>query len=121
MKKEVKAAKSKTRIVTRTTDSLRPNSARAGKAVKTEKAMRGQAEKISRGEMKQAPLDIAKMSPLQIKRAFHELRVHQIELKMQNEELQRSQYESKSSQERYFNLYNLAPVGYITKQYVLTF
>jgi PAS domain S-box-containing protein len=42
----------------------------------------------------------------------HELRVHQIELKMQNDELLRAQADLSATRERYFDLYNLAPVGY---------
>ena len=48
------------------------------------------------------------------RRLIHELNVHQIELEMQNEELQRTHLELDELQARYFDLYNLAPVGYCT-------
>ncbi|MBM9515181.1 PAS domain-containing protein, partial [Desulfogranum marinum] len=50
-------------------------------------------------------------TPEEIRRLFHELRVHQIELEMQNEELRTAQAQIEARRVRYFDLYDLAPVG----------
>ncbi len=53
-------------------------------------------------------------SKVETERTLHELRVHQIELEMQNEELLRVQVELEALRARYFDLYELAPVSYCT-------
>jgi PAS domain S-box-containing protein len=62
----------------------------------------------------QIPEDVGMQPPEKVQQLLHELRVHQIELEMQNEELRRVQVELDASRARYFDLYNLAPVGYLS-------
>ena len=45
---------------------------------------------------------------------IHELRVHQIELEMQNEEFRRAQNDLEISRSRYADLYDFAPLSYFT-------
>ncbi|MEI6246257.1 MAG: ATP-binding protein [Acidobacteriota bacterium] len=57
---------------------------------------------------------VVAQSPESIAAVLHELRVHQIQLEMQNEEMRKAQAELGALHDRYFDLYDLAPVGYCT-------
>lgn len=54
------------------------------------------------------------MTPEEAQQALHELHVHQIELEMQNEELRVARKQADTALGRYIDLFNTAPVGYVT-------
>jgi len=71
--------------------------------------LRKQAEKL----IQQQP-DFDYEKPDNIMDLIQELRLHQAELEIQNEELQRAQKEVSELHKKYESLYELAPCGYIT-------
>ena len=74
--------------------------------------LRWRAEEIIQKQGGRARKEPPTLSHEEALRLVHELRVHQVELQMQNDELCRAQAELSATRERYFDLYNLAPVGY---------
>jgi PAS domain S-box-containing protein len=76
--------------------------------------LRRRAEAITRETAARAPEHVADQSPEDTRRMLHELHVHQLELEMQNEELRRAGADLDAARARYFDLYDMAPVGYVT-------
>jgi PAS domain S-box-containing protein len=81
------------------------------KKTESPQQLRQRAEELFRAS---ESLIMESTSPEEITQLLHELRVHQIELEMQNEELRCAQADLDASQARYFDLYDLAPAGYMT-------
>ena len=61
-----------------------------------------------------APRDIASMSAKDVHQLVHELQALQIEIETWNEELQRAQRELEAVRNRYVDLYDYSPAGYLT-------
>jgi PAS domain S-box-containing protein len=73
-------------------------------------SLRKIAEEMLRKNPKEEPL----LQTGDVQKIVHELDVHQAELEIQNEEMRHSQMELSDSRDRYEELYDFAPVGYLT-------
>ena len=72
--------------------------------------LRRQAEK----RLLERDVDISDMPLKDINELIHELEVHQIELEMQNQELRQAQQDLEAARDKYTDLYDFAPVGYLS-------
>lgn len=79
--------------------------------ISSARALRIRADEIVRT----AGVIVAKpLSPAAAQQVIHDLRVHQIELELQNEELRRTQDALECARAKYVDLFDRAPVGYLT-------
>ena len=82
------------------------------KSLSSASNLRHQAEKLLKLNMPETGNPQANKNTL---RTLHELKVHKIELELQNAELRQSKDEVENVQEKYTDLYDFAPVGYFTR------
>ena len=79
-----------------------------------EQALRQRAELQAQQSLAENSEIAIPKTPEEVQRTLHELHVHQIELELQNKELRSAQLALEETQARYFNLYDMAPIGYLT-------
>ncbi len=72
--------------------------------------LRRRAEKLLSAHLSEP----AALSPEEVQRLVHDLEVHQIELEMQNRQLREAQEQLEASRDRYADLYDFAPLGYVS-------
>ncbi len=63
-------------------------------------------------DLRDEKLSISKMSEEDVVKTVHELRVHHVELEMQNKELRKAQLDLEESRNKYSDLFDFAPTGY---------
>ncbi len=74
-------------------------------------ALRERAEKTLKNVISKT---IPSLASENVEALVHELRIHQIELQVQNEELRQSRQEAEESRDQYYDLYEASPSPYIT-------
>ena len=74
------------------------------------RTLRDRAEAL----LRERPTDRPTLPTRDVQALIHELSVYQMELEIQNEELRRSQEELAHTRDRFADLYEFAPVGYLT-------
>ena len=69
------------------------------------------AEKLLNSKEKESEISFSEPDKLRI---IHELKVHQIELEMQSEELTRAKEKAEIAEKKYTELYDFSPTGYLS-------
>lgn len=69
--------------------------------------------KLAEEKVKKEDIDISALSEDKIQSIIHNLEVHQVELEMQNAQLQVTQKSLEESKQKYFELFEFSPVGFV--------
>ena len=72
--------------------------------------LRSRAEAVIQEKAIDLP-DVSTLPTKELQELVHELRVHHIELEMQNDELKRVQLELEASRDKFQDLYDFSPIG----------
>ena len=83
------------------------------KGVKNDNGLRSIAETLILKKETVSKGELDRLSHEEISAIVHELKVYQIELEMQNDELRNTQLELENIKAKYFDIYDLAPEGYL--------
>lgn len=81
---------------------------------KEKKAVFKKLQDRAKSILKENPSSLNEIASSDFCELIEKLKIHQIELEMQNEELCSTHARLEESQQKYFELYDLAPVGYVT-------
>jgi PAS domain S-box-containing protein len=65
-------------------------------------------------QVNRCTIDVDLMDVDEVRRVLHELQVHEVELEMQNEELRTTQQELERVKQKYVDLFDYAPIGYVS-------
>jgi PAS domain S-box-containing protein len=76
--------------------------------------LKSRKETIPQEKSAPSPEHLVPMSVEESWKMVNELRANQIEITLQNEELRRTRLELDSARKRYFDLFDMAPVGYLS-------
>lgn len=90
---------------------MKPNSKSPDTTPSDEMSLLRKAEETLRAHLVQSGAFLSHEEAIAL---VHELQVHQIELELQNEELLQTRREAEALRDQYIDLYDFAPVGYVT-------
>lgn len=69
--------------------------------------------KRAEAQLKEIP-ESTSLSPEDVRKLLHELQIRQVELEMQNQELRYAETRAEANLKRYTDIYELAPIGYLS-------